>query len=97
MKSFNLSEWALDHRSFVVYLMLVFIISGIYYYTKLGRDEDPPVAFKGMVLEVKWPGSMINEMVLQVTDRIEKGLQEVPSLDFIKARLRPARPPYISI
>ena len=36
---FNLSEWALKHKSLVVYLMLVSAIAGLYAYGKLGREE----------------------------------------------------------
>ena len=89
MRRFNLSEWALNHGPFVAYLMALFLIVGVYSYLKLGRDEDPPYIFKVMVLEVKWPGSTIDEMMLQVTDRIEKKLQELPSLDYVKSATQP--------
>ena len=51
MKDFNLSRWALDHRSFVVYLMLVIALAGIMNYRKLGREEDPPFTIKTMVVK----------------------------------------------
>ena len=30
MKTFNLSRWALEHKSFVVYLMLVVALAGLF-------------------------------------------------------------------
>ena len=55
MKSFNLSRWALDHKSFVIYLMLVVAIAGFLQYGKLGREEDPPFTIKTMVVKTLWP------------------------------------------
>ena len=69
MKSFNLSRWALDHKSFVVYLMLVVAIAGLLQYGKLGREEDPPFTIKTMVVKTLWPGATTLETVQQITDR----------------------------
>ena len=50
MKSINLSEWALRHRSMVAYLILVFMLGGAISYFKLGRAEDPDFTIKVMVI-----------------------------------------------
>lgn len=89
MKRFNLSQWAIDHRSFVFYLMVVSLFAGIVAYWHLGREEDPPFAFKAMVINAKWPGAATQEMMLEVTDRIEKKLQETPWLRFTKSFTKP--------
>jgi multidrug efflux pump len=34
MKGFNLSRWALEHRSFVWYLMLLFLVAGVLSYLR---------------------------------------------------------------
>ena len=57
MKTFNLSRWALEHKSFVVYLMLIVALAGIFEYRRLGRDEDPPFTIKTMVVKTLWPGA----------------------------------------
>jgi multidrug efflux pump subunit AcrB len=85
MKGFNLSRWALEHRSFVWYLMLLFVVSGVWSYLRLGREEDPPFTVKTMIVATSWPGAAIDETILQITDRIEKKLQETPSLDYLKS------------
>ncbi len=85
MKRFNLSRWALEHRSFVWYLMLLLVVSGVWSYLRLGREEDPPFTVKTMIIATAWPGATIEETILQVTDRIEKKLQETPSLDYLKS------------
>jgi len=89
MSSFNLSDWALRHKSFVVYLMLVSAIAGCITYNQLGREEDPPFTIKTMVVKTLWPGATANETLSQVTDRIEKKLEEVPHLDFVRSYTKP--------
>ena len=76
MKSINLSEWALRHRSMVAYLILVFMLGGAISYFKLGRAEDPDFTIKVMVVRTLWPGATAREVESQVTERIEKKLQE---------------------
>ena len=89
MKTFNLSRWALEHKSFVVYLMLVIALAGIFEYRKLGREEDPPFTIKTMVVKTLWPGATTLEMMQQVTDRIEKKLEELPNIDYQKSYTKP--------
>ena len=88
-KKFNLSEWALKHQSFVWYLMFVSVLAGIFSYMNLGRAEDPSFAIKTMVIQTRWPGATVDETMLQVTDRIEKKLEELDSLDYVQSYTRP--------
>ncbi|WP_052229369.1 efflux RND transporter permease subunit [Pseudomonas fluorescens] len=87
--SFNLSEWALKHQSFVWYLMFVALLMGVFSYFNLGREEDPSFTIKTMVIQTKWPGATQEETLAQVTDRIEKKLEELDSLDYVKSYTRP--------
>lgn len=89
MSSFNLSDWALRNRSFVVYLMLVSAMAGVWAYGKLGREEDPPFTIKTMVIRMLWPGATGTDTLQQVTDRIEKKLEELPNLDFLRSYTKP--------
>jgi multidrug efflux pump subunit AcrB len=89
MKTFNLSRWALEHKSFVVYLMLLVALAGILEYRQLGRDEDPPFTIKTMVVKTLWPGATTLETMRQVTDRIEKKLEELPNIDYLKSYTKP--------
>ncbi|KMM78886.1 efflux RND transporter permease subunit [Pseudomonas deceptionensis] len=86
---FNLSEWALKHQSFVWYLMFVAVVAGIFSYINLGRAEDPSFAIKTMVIQTRWPGATVDETRLQITDRIEKKLEELDSLDYVQSYTRP--------
>jgi multidrug efflux pump len=82
---FNLSEWALKHRSFVVYLMLVAVVVGVTSYLRLGRNEDPAFTFRTMIVQAGWPGATLEDTLDQVTERIEQTLKETPNLDFLRS------------
>ncbi|MHB0953783.1 MAG: efflux RND transporter permease subunit [Allorhizobium sp.] len=85
MKSFNLSDWALEHRSLVWYFMIVFILAGTFSYLNLGREEDPAFTIKTMIINAQWPGASAEEVTRQVTDRIEKKLEELEALDYTRS------------
>ncbi|CDZ42543.1 Acriflavin resistance protein [Neorhizobium galegae bv. officinalis] len=85
MKPFNLSDWALEHRSLVWYFMIVFILAGTFSYFNLGREEDPAFTIKTMIINAQWPGASAEEMTRQVTDRIEKKLEELDALDYTRS------------
>ena len=89
MGDFNLSEWALKHRSIAIYLMILAVAAGVFSYLKLGRNEDPSFVIKTMVVQAAWPGATIDETLNQVTERLERTLQETPKLDFIRSFTRP--------
>ena len=85
MKHLNLSEWALNHRSMVAYLIVVLMVAGVMSYFRLGRAEDPDFTFKVMVVRTLWPGATAREVEQQITERIEKRLQDVPWVDIVRS------------
>jgi len=85
----NLSEWALGHRPLVVFFMLACAVAGAFSYVALGRSEDPPFTIKTMVVKVLWPGATTTDTINLVTDRIEKKLEETPSLDYLRSYTKP--------
>ena len=88
-QGFNLSEWALDHSAFTRYLMIVLMLLGTAAYFQLGQDEDPPFTFRAMVVRTYWPGATAQQVAEQVTDKIERTLQEVPYADKIRSYSKP--------
>ena len=86
---FNLSAWALEHQPLLRYLMAVLLIGGAFAFTALGQDEDPPFTFRAMVVRAYWPGATAQQMAEQVTDKIEKKLQETPYLDKVRSYSKP--------
>lgn len=88
---FNLSEWALEHRSFVWFLMIISAVAGYGAYGHLGRQEDPPFSIKTMVVVQTWPGATVDDMTNEVTERIEKELTQIDALDYTKSYTVPGR------
>ena len=86
---FNLSEWPLRHRSLVLFFIVVFAVIGTLSYGKLGQSEDPPFTFKVMVIRTAWPGATAREVEQQVTDKIERKLQETPHVDWVRSYSKP--------
>lgn len=89
MSGFNLSAWALNHRAFVRYLMVLTLVLGVYAYGKLSLSEDPPFTFKVMLVQAYWPGATARDVELQVVNRIEKVILETPHVDVVRSFTRP--------
>jgi multidrug efflux pump subunit AcrB len=85
---FNLSEWALKNRSITVYLMIIAVLAGLASYFRLGRAEDPTFIIKTMIVQAAWPGATVEETLKQVTERLERKLQETPHLDYLRSFTR---------
>src|SRR5436190_2591805 len=88
-RRFNISEWALEHQALVLFFMLVLAFTGIGSYLRLGQAEDPDFTFKLMVVRTLWPGASAAEVERQLTDKVEKKLQETPRLDFLRSYSKP--------
>src|SRR5215470_15678043 len=89
MRGFNLSAWAVSHQTLVLFLILLLGGAGVMAYVNLGRDEDPSFTVKTAIVYAAWPGATAKEMQLQVADRIEKKLQELPYFDTVKTFSKP--------
>lgn len=87
----NLSELALKNKAIVWYFIVIVAIAGVFSYMKLGRMEDPAYTVRQMVVTVAWPGATAQQMQDQVTDKIEKKLQDTPNLDYIKSYSSPGQ------
>ncbi len=86
---FNLSKWALEHAPLTRYLMVVLMVLGAFAYFQLGQDEDPPFTFRAMVVRTYWPGATAQQVAEQVTDKLERTLQEAPYADKIRSYSKP--------
>ncbi len=85
MEPFNLTSWALKHLSVVRYALFALLLGGIFSYSQLAQKEDPDFTFRVMTIKFLWPGATAREMEQQVTDRIERNLQETPWLDNVSS------------
>ena len=89
MNQFNLTEWTLKHKHFLYFFIVLFFLAGIVSYKNLGRMEDPDFTIKQMVVTVAWPGATALQVEEQVTDKIERKLQDLPGLDYLKSYSMP--------
>ncbi|UXU75876.1 MULTISPECIES: efflux RND transporter permease subunit [unclassified Paracoccus (in: a-proteobacteria)] len=90
-RRFNLSDWALHHRSLVWFLLIVSMIAGTISYLRLGREEDPNFTIKIMVISASMPGATVEETLNQVTSRIETKLEELDELKFTRSVTMPGQ------
>lgn len=90
MNRFNLSRWAVEHRSLVLFMIIVIAVAGAMSFQRLGRSEDPNFTVKEAVLTAVWPGATALEMQDQVADLIEKKLQELPYFDKVQTYVKPS-------
>ncbi|MDB5793579.1 MAG: multidrug transporter AcrB [Massilia sp.] len=89
MRGFNLSRWALENIPLTRYLIAALLIGGVVSYGQLGQDEDPPFTFRAMVVRAVWPGATAVQMAEQVTDKLERKLQETPYVERIRSFSKP--------
>ncbi len=89
MRRFNLSEWALNNRPLVLFMMIAMAVIGAWSYKHLGQSEDPPFTFKAMVVQARWPGATAEQVSRQVTEPIEKALMNTGQYEFIQSYSRP--------
>jgi multidrug efflux pump len=88
VKRFNLSAWAVDHPAVVLFAIIAAMAAGAWSYWSLGRAEDPSFAVKTMVAQVYWPGASSGDMQRFVAEPLEKRIQELPNLDYVKTYSR---------
>ena len=90
MRRLNLSEWAVRHQALTLFLIVATLVAGAFSYVKLGRAEDPSFTIKLANVTAIWPGASAREMQDQVSDRIEKKLQELPYFDRVQTYTKPS-------
>lgn len=85
MKGLNLAEWAIRHKQIVYFFIIAIITGGLWSYFHLGRSEDPDFTIRQAVVTAAWPGASAQQITQQVTDSLEKKLQDTKGLDYIKS------------
>ena len=81
----NLSAWSLRRPSLIVFLMIVVVVAGVVAFKNLGRDEDAPFTVRTMIVAAAWPGATVEETLSQVTERLERTLQETHKFDVVRS------------
>lgn len=81
MKSFNLTEWALNHRAVVLFLILVIAVAGGLGFTQLGQLEDPKFSVPSMTAMVMWPGATAQQVQDELLNRMEKKFEQLDNFE----------------
>ena len=89
MQRFNLSAWAVAHRSLVGFLIALIFLFGGLSYSRLGRNEDPSFTVKLLVITAFWPGATAQETQDLLSEPIERKLQDLAHLDHLNTFVRP--------
>ena len=87
----NLTRCALNHKQLIYYFIIITLLGGIFSFYKIGRMEDPDFTIRQMVIQVNWPGATARQIEEQVTDKIERKIQETPHLDYVKSFSTPGK------
>ena len=85
----NLSATAIKHGSLTWFFLAAVAIFGFSAFFQLGQREDPDFTLRLMVVRTLWPGATTEQVDRQITDRLEKKLQEVPYFRFTRSYSKP--------
>ena len=82
----NIGEFSLKNRTSTLVVTLLFIFGGMYSYNKLGRLEDPEFTIKTAVVITQYPGATAKEVEQEVTDLIERAVQQMGQLEDVQSQ-----------
>ena len=85
----NLTEYAIKNRAVTYFFLVLLLLGGIGSYFVLGQLEDPVFTVKTGAVVTPYPGASAYEVELEVTDLIEKAIQEMPQLKHLYSFSRP--------
>lgn len=81
----NLAAMAIERRTVTYFVAFLILVGGIASFFALGQLEDPDFSIKIAVVTTQYPGASPEEVELEVTDRIEIALQQLPQVDFLES------------
>jgi multidrug efflux pump subunit AcrB len=84
MRNLNLSHLSVTNPAVTLFSIIVALVIGALAYLNMGRAEDPTFTIKTMVITAVWPGATANELQSLVAEPIEKRIQELPELDYVR-------------
>ena len=77
----DFSRWGLNNRKLVSFFVTMLVIGGIISYDVMPKLEDPAIKVKQAMVITTYPGASAHEVELEVTDKIEKAIREMPGID----------------
>jgi multidrug efflux pump subunit AcrB len=86
---FNLAELAIQKKQATYFVVFILIVAGCFSFLNLGQLEDPEFTVKTAIVTTQYPGASAEQVELEVTDRIEKKIQEMSEVKNISSISRP--------
>ncbi|MFC3909120.1 efflux RND transporter permease subunit [Legionella dresdenensis] len=84
-----LADYAIENKTVTSFILLLLIVAGSFCFFKLGRLEDPEFTVKTATITTHYPGASAEQVELEVTDRLEKKIQEMSEVKDISSISRP--------
>ena len=87
-REFFLSSWAIENKTIIYILMVIFLVSGINAYDTMPREPFPEINTTNVFVSTVFPGNSAEEIEKLVTNPLEeeikgvKGLEEVESSSY---------------
>ncbi|MDJ0811942.1 MAG: efflux RND transporter permease subunit, partial [Desulfobacterales bacterium] len=85
----NLTEYAIKNKAVSYFILALLLVGGAASYFTIGQLEDPVFTVKKGGITTLYPGASAHEVELEVTDTIEKALQETPYIKHLYSFSRP--------
>lgn len=81
----DVGKWALDNKNLVKFIVVVFILGGIYSCYKMSKLEDPEIKVKTAMVITAYPGASAHQVELEVTDVLEKAINTIHQVSTIES------------
>ena len=81
-----MGNWALNNTKLVNFIIAVLIIGGLLSYYDMSKLEDPAIKVRQAMVVTTYPGASAHRVELEVTDKLEKAIREIPAVDNIQSQ-----------
>lgn len=82
----NLSEYALNNRALVKFLIIVLVVGGIFSFVSMSKLEDPEIKVKQALVVTVYPGASAHKVELEVTDVLEKEIRAMGDIASVESK-----------
>src|SRR5579885_2400785 len=85
----DIAESAIKKSVITWMIIIVFVFGGLIAYQRLARYEDPEFTIKEALVITRYPGASPAEVENEITDKLEKAVQQMGQLDYVKSISKP--------
>ncbi len=79
----GITAFIIQRKIVAYFFVFLLAVGGVLGFQSLGQLEDPDFTVKTAVVITPYPGASPKQVELEVTDRIEQAIQELPQLDML--------------